>query len=157
MIDKRRAIIDKATSARRAIIDKITAERRVFVEKANESLKVATLAYENECYNSYVNRVYYGAYQKILALFVGEVLPFNPDHHSSHENTLDCFKNRYHGTKNFYTIFSGIKSLKEKRKQADYKDVSMTREICDTIKSQQVQICSFLDQLLVTQKSQRGG
>jgi uncharacterized protein (UPF0332 family) len=39
----------------------------VFLEKAQESLMVAKLAFDNNCYNSCANRAYYGALQAAIA------------------------------------------------------------------------------------------
>jgi uncharacterized protein (UPF0332 family) len=91
-----------------------------FTNRVLENLKVAEIAFENNCYNASANRAYYAAFHAaIAALYVIGITP-NIDHKTVQTLFSDNYFNR---KKLLPSKFKGyLKELQNIRSDADYKN-----------------------------------
>jgi len=93
--------------------------KEIFKAKALENIKVAEIAFENNCFNASANRAYYAAFHAAIALLYSIGLEPKIDHRTIQSLFAEQFVNR---RKVFSSKHKGVlENLQEKRNDADYK------------------------------------
>ncbi len=93
--------------------------KEIFKNKSLENIKIAELAYDNDCFNASANRAYYAAFH--AAIFAIYSIGIEPkiEHSIVHTIFADNFFNRRKVLSSKFKRYLG--DLRDKRNTADYK------------------------------------
>ena len=117
--------------------------KEIFKSKAIENIKIAEIAYDNDCFNASANRAYYAAFHAAIYALSSIGIELRIDHKTVQSLFAVNFINR---RKTFSSKFKGyLKELQEKRNIADYKLTDISKKMA---KQQLEKAKEFIDIIL---------
>ena len=93
--------------------------KEIFVNKALENIKIAEIAFNNDCFNASANRAYYAAFHAAIAALYNFGIEPKIDHKSIQAMFADHFFNRRKIIPSIYKRY--LMDLQDIRNTADYR------------------------------------
>jgi len=94
--------------------------KEIFINKALENIKIAEIAFNNDCYNASANRAYYAGFHAAIAAIYHIGIEPNIDHKVVQSLFSDNYFNRRKIIPSQYKGY--LKELQGKRNIADYRE-----------------------------------
>ena len=91
-----------------------------FKNKALENIKIAEIAFDNDCFNASANRAYYAAFHAAIAAIYSIGMQPRIDHKTIQSMFSDYFFNRRKIIPSKYKGY--LEDLQDKRNSADYRN-----------------------------------